>query len=107
MNTKALIATLIMSSFTFIANTSFAQAYYGGWSSSNSGNYTTYTTPDVFSGGYTSRTYGDSGNSTTYHTPDIFSGGYTSRTYGDSGNSTTYHTPDVFSGGYTSRTYGW
>ncbi|MBM38368.1 MAG: hypothetical protein CMO97_04775 [Woeseia sp.] len=82
MNTKALIATLIMSSFTFIANTSFAQAYYGGWSSSNSGNYTTYTTPDVFSGGYTSRNYGDSGNSTTYHTPDIFSGGYTSRTYG-------------------------
>jgi len=56
MNTKTLIATIIISSFTFFSNTSFAQAVYGGWSSSSSGNSTTYHTPSV-GGGYTSRSY--------------------------------------------------
>ena len=83
MNTRTLIATLIILTFTFFAKSSFAQAYYGGWSSGD-GSSTTYTTPNVYGGGYTSTTRDYSGRhlSTTEHTPNVYGGGFTSTTRG-------------------------
>tara|TARA_B100001059_G_scaffold232887_1_gene271640 strand:- start:258 stop:560 length:303 start_codon:yes stop_codon:yes gene_type:complete len=100
MNTKTLIATLIILSAAFFNTSSFAQSAYGGYTTSE-------TRPNPFTGGYTTRSYGSSGNTTTEHRPNPFTGGYTSRTYGSSGSTTTEHRPNPFTGGYTSRTYGW
>lgn len=104
MKTKIFSKIILISTVACIANPSFAQSVYGGYSSNNSGYSTTTIRPD-YSGGYNSSTSGSSGNSSSTIRPD-YSGGYTINSHGSSGNSTTTIRPD-YSGGYTSSTYSW
>ena len=75
MKTKIFTKIVLISFVACITSSSFAQNVYGGYS-------TTEHTPNPWTGGYTSKTYGSSGNSTTEHTPNPWTGGYTSKTYG-------------------------